>query len=104
MKADSPLVTRVLQVLTFASLAAGAVGAWWYVVDERNRSIEQIAYLRDVRADQGAIRRELSLQTETLREIRADQGRIVDRQRWLASEINALAFDAGAHAQRHAAP
>ena len=108
MKTEHPLIDRAVRWLTFLSLVAGAVGMWWYVVDERNRSIEHTAYLREVRADQGAIRNELAAQTESLHAIRAEQGRIVAGQRALTSDFNRalvqLAFDMGAHAQQHAEP
>lgn len=74
-----PVVRLVAFVFGLAVGAVTIAGGAWYVVDERERSIEQTAALAAIRGEQEAIRRELALQTADLEEIRQRQGEIMHR-------------------------
>ena len=58
-------------------MAAGVAGGWYFIMDERERSLEQSGALAAIRAEQVAIRKELALQTADLEEIRHVQGTII---------------------------
>ncbi len=92
---DHPIARWV----SVASLVAGVGGGAWFIMDERERSIEQTERLAEIRREQEVIRRELATQTISLEEIRDEQDQIAARQRWLASEVNrevgSLAIDVG---------
>ena len=77
-------------LVTVVSLGAGIGAGWYYILDERERSIQQSATLADVRSEQEQIRRELGLQTSDLDSIRVTQGSFNElrtEHRWLATQI-----------------
>lgn len=73
-----PLAARLTTIATLITLAGGIAGGWWYILDERERSLAQSDTLRSVRAEQELIRRELQAQTQTLATIREVQREILD--------------------------
>ena len=97
MISDNPHVRHVATLGTALSLVITAVGIWWYILDERERSMAQIDALSAIRAEQVEIRRELALQTLALQDIRGEQNEIASRQRWLASEVNRAVGDSAVH-------
>ena len=64
-------------IITLVTMAAGVAGSWYYITDERERSIEQSKRLADIRREQENIRKELALQTADLEEIRQVQRTII---------------------------
>ena len=104
-KETKTILDNISKFATLASLIVGAVGIWWYIQDERNRSIEQVEKLNEIRTEQESIRRELALQTADLEAIRSTQTEIVGGQRWLSSEVNRvvgdMAYNLGRHSQQH---
>ena len=78
----------IIRWISVASLVAGIGGGAWFIMDERERSIEQTERLSEIRREQEDIRRELAIQTVSLDEIRDEQDQTAARQRWLSSEVN----------------
>lgn len=71
---DQHPIARWVTVGTLIS--AVAVGTW-FIMDERERSIDQSDRLADIRKEQVNIRKELALQTADLEEVRGTQTTIV---------------------------
>ena len=74
---DHPLAVWSSVVITLVTMAVGVAGAWYFIMDERERSIEQNERLSAIQQEQVYIRKELALQTADLEEIRKMQGTIV---------------------------
>lgn len=93
---DNHPIARWAAVATLvASFAAGT----YFIMDERERSIEQSDRLAEIRHEQEEIRRELSAQTLILNRIEDNQSDTMrssdqrfstraNEHRWLSSEIN----------------
>ena len=100
-----PIVIYGSIIFTVISIAANAAGVWWYINDERERSISQIAKLEEIRSEQEKIRRELATQTLQLTEIRGRQTEIEGGQRWLSTELNRtvgeISIELGRISERH---
>lgn len=88
-----PVAVWTSILVTLVTLAAGVGGGWYFILDERERSIEQSDRLAEIRREQEGIRKELATQTLLLREVRSEQDQIEARQRWLASEVNRAVGD-----------
>ncbi|MCY4496428.1 MAG: hypothetical protein OXC14_04005 [Rhodospirillaceae bacterium] len=83
-------LTWVRFALTMLPLAGGALGIWWYVNDERDRSIDQVARLAEIRTEQEGIRKELATQSVLLTIIRDGQSEIDRNFDRINTEINRL--------------
>ena len=83
-----PLIAWLSVVGTVVTLAAGVAGAWYFILDERERSIEQTDLLLKVRDDQVEIRKELALQTDGHKNIERSLDKLEDGQDRIVREIN----------------
>ena len=94
-----PVAVLISVILTLVTMATGIASGWYFIKDERERSIKQSMQLDGIRSTQEAIRIELATQTLALTAIRNEQNEIAGRQRWLASEVNrsvgVMAIDVG---------
>lgn len=96
---DHPVLIWIGAIVTTISTVTAAAGIWWYIQDERERSLDHSNYLTEVRREQEAIRKELATQSQQNsrieREQKAIQTFLTQRfdaaeagRRWLASEIH----------------
>ena len=74
---NHPTATWVTILGTLITTAAAVAGGWYFILDERERSIEQNDGIHKVQDEQVLIRRELSAQTLSLAEIREMQREIM---------------------------
>lgn len=88
MKPDT--LSWIRFALTMLPLLGAVVGVWWYVYDERARSLDQVERLTDIRMEQEGIRKELATQSTQLGTIRSGQGEIDRNFDRINTEINRL--------------
>ena len=78
-------------IVTLITLATGVAGGWYYLTDERARSVDQSERLADIRLEQEAIRKELATIAVTLATVeqrQADFDNLREEHLWLASRMD----------------
>ena len=89
----------IVRWISVASLITGVAMGAWFIIDERERSIEHGEKLAEVRHEQESIRKELAgltLRLDRIEDNQTDRMAASDRRfemradehRWLAGEIN----------------
>ena len=70
---NHPVAVWASIIFGLFSVATGVAGGWYFIMDERERSLEQNERLMEIRREQEKIRTELATQTTTLQSINTGQ-------------------------------
>lgn len=74
---NHPTATWITIIGTIVTIAGAVAGGWYFILDERERSIAQNDGIAKVQDEQVLIRRDMASQTRSIEEIREVQKQIL---------------------------